>query len=150
MKWGPCIILTALLTYNCIGQTKIDREEVLERNNPCVTSFDSLSSLTVGNGGFAFTVDATGLQTFPLHYSKGIPLGTMSDWGWHSFPDTSGYMMLETYSKSTRGNKSGLYCVEFPDSDRRHSAAEWFKMNPHRLHLGTIGFLLLIQSLPIA
>lgn len=141
MKWATCIIFTALLTYNCIGQTKIDREAVLERNNPIVTSFDSLSSLTVGNGGFAFTVDATGLQSFPLHYSNGMPLGTMSDWGWHAFPDTSGHIMLETYAKSTRGKKTGLYCVEFPDSDRRHSAVEWFKMNPHRLHLGTIGFL---------
>ena len=43
----------------------IDRKQVVTRNNPHVTRVDPLSSLTVGNGHFAFTVDATGLQTFP-------------------------------------------------------------------------------------
>ena len=52
---------------------------------------DTLSSLSVGNGRFAFTVDATGLQSFPDVYAKGVPLGTQSEWGWHSFPNTNGY-----------------------------------------------------------
>ena len=46
-------------------QAPIDREALVARNNPQVSSFDSLASLSVGNGEFAFTVDATGLQTFP-------------------------------------------------------------------------------------
>ena len=63
------------------ADNKIDRKAVVTRHNPHITSIDSLASLTVGNGGFAFTVDATGLQTFPEKYSNGVPLGTMSDWG---------------------------------------------------------------------
>lgn len=66
-------------------QAPIDREALVARNNPQVSSFDSLASLSIGNGEFAFTVDATGLQTFPSVYKKGVPLGTQSQWGWHSF-----------------------------------------------------------------
>lgn len=51
-------------------QAPIDREALVARNNPQVSSFDSLASLSVGNGEFAFTVDATGLQTFPVAYKK--------------------------------------------------------------------------------
>lgn len=36
----------------------IDRQAVVSRHNPHVSRVDSLSSLTVGNGDFAFTVDA--------------------------------------------------------------------------------------------
>ena len=57
----------------------------MERNNPHITAIDTLASLSVGNGEFAVTVDVTGLQTFPELYSKGVPLGTQAQWGWHSF-----------------------------------------------------------------
>ena len=70
-----------------LADEEIDRKTVVRRHNPHVTSMDTLSSLTVGNGSFAFTVDGTGLQTFPEEYSRGVPLGTMSDWGWHSSPN---------------------------------------------------------------
>ena len=63
----------------------IDRKALVERNNPVVHSVDTLASLSVGNGGFAVTTDVTGMQTFPEYYRGGVPLGTMSDWGWHSF-----------------------------------------------------------------
>ncbi len=35
----------------------IDRRALVERNNPVVQSVDTLASLSVGNGGFAVTVD---------------------------------------------------------------------------------------------
>jgi hypothetical protein len=73
------------------AQTLIDRKALVQRHNVINKGTDTLSSLSVGNGRFAFTVDATGLQTFPEHYDKGIPLGTQSEWGWHSFKDTMGY-----------------------------------------------------------
>ena len=63
------IVATVVLGMTVVGSMvaaeKIDRFKVVTRHNPHVTKFDSLSSLTVGNGRFAFTVDATGLQTFP-------------------------------------------------------------------------------------
>jgi len=140
------------------GKGRIDREKVVRRNNPHVTSLDSLSSLTVGNGGFAFTVDGTGLQTFPERYSKGVPLGTMSDWGWHSFPNTEGYRAeeaLQTYDfghthklevpldgyEANKPRISGgeLYSVENKADARAKAAANYLRANPHRLHLGCMG-----------
>lgn len=49
-------------------QEPIDRHALVTRNNPSVTAVDSLASLSVGNGEFAFTTDITGLQTFPDVY----------------------------------------------------------------------------------
>lgn len=120
----------------------INRRALLERNNPHVNSFDSLASLTVGNGGFAMTVDATGLQTFPAHYSKGVPLGTQSDWGWHSFPNPQGFKPEEVLKAFDFGHGSAeaLYSCQFSGSGRQHDAAEWYRVNPHRLHLGVVGF----------
>ena len=76
----------------------------MARNNPRVTQIDTLSSLTVGNGEFAFTVDATGLQTFPEYYRKGVPLGTQSQWGWHSFPNAENYTHSETLKEYDFGH----------------------------------------------
>jgi hypothetical protein len=58
-----------LLSLMAVAQP-INRKAVVSRHNVQVSSFDSLQSLTVGNGAFAFTVDATGLQTFPQRYQK--------------------------------------------------------------------------------
>ena len=111
----------------------IDRQSVVSRNNPHVVAIDSLQSLTVGNGGFAFTADATGLQTFPQHYANGVPLGTMSDWGWHSFPNTQNYRAEEAFDQK-------MYSIEKFTDQRRKDAASYLRANPHRLHLGTTGF----------
>ena len=127
-------IITFLLFVLCLpANAKIDRQAVINRNNPKVNSIDSLSSLTVGNGGFAFTADATGLQTFPEVYSNGVPLGTMSDWGWHSFPNTQNYRAEEAFDQK-------MYSIEKFQDERRKAAANYLRANPHRLHLGTIGF----------
>ena len=69
---------------------KIDRFTLINRHNVHINGIDTLGSLSVGNGEFAYTADITGMQTFPQNYEGGIPLGTMSQWGWHSFPDTVG------------------------------------------------------------
>ncbi len=131
----------------CIGvvtlNAQINRRDVVSRNNPVVKKLDRLASLTVGNGGFAFTVDATGLQTFPEYYESGVPLGTMSDWGWHSFPDTENYRAEEALKEFDFGHHSGVkgtYSVENKDDGRSREAASYLRANPHRLHLGCIGY----------
>ena len=68
------VSIAALFIWTACGdgnQPIIDREALVERNSPVVTAFDSLASLSVGNGEFAYTVDITGLQTFPDNYKKG-------------------------------------------------------------------------------
>lgn len=121
--------------------SRIDRKAVVSRNNPKVTSVDTLSSLTVGNGHFACTVDVTGLQTFPEYYSKGMPLGTLSDWGWHSFPNKERFNPEEAWVEKDfgRGHKE-VYAAEFRTEGRQRDASNYFRQNPHRLHLGCFGF----------
>src|SRR5664280_874411 len=70
---------------------RIDRQALVTRHNVVLHQFDADNPLTVGNGEFAFTVDATGLQTFPEAFEHTIPLGTLSDWGWHTVPNTNGW-----------------------------------------------------------
>lgn len=59
------LTMFALAACTSPQEEAIDRHALVTRNNPEVTAMDSLSSLSVGNGEFAYTVDATGLQTFP-------------------------------------------------------------------------------------
>ncbi|MDR0962337.1 MAG: hypothetical protein LBM62_07265 [Mediterranea sp.] len=73
--------LLALSSCSMPQQPGIDRHALVIRNNPHVTLVDTLASLSVGNGRFAFTADVTGLQTFPDSYKNGIPTGTLSKWG---------------------------------------------------------------------
>lgn len=134
-------ILIFLVICN-LTNAAINRKALIDRNCPIVNSFDSLASLSVGNGEFAFTVDATGLQTFPEQYKAGVPLGTQSQWGWHSFGNAEDYKHSETLKAYNFRGRDELYSVPFGDEGRSKYAAEWFRVNPHRLHLGVIGFYL--------
>ena len=142
-KWLLIMLPVLFLLGSCKKETetKIDRLALVERNNPHVTQFDELTSLSLGNGNFAFTVDATGLQTYPEFYSLGVPLGTQSQWGWHSFPNPQNLKAEEALKEYDfgRGHKE-LYAVQFNQKGRQHDASEWYRINPHRLHLGNIGF----------
>jgi rhamnogalacturonyl hydrolase YesR len=126
----------------------IDRKAVITRNNPIVNEADPLASLTVGNGHFAATVDVTGLQSFPFDYEAGVPLNTMSDWGWHSFKNTNNLQRSETEKAYDFGHgHKEIYAVEFKKGGGRdQQATEYFRVNPHRLNLGTIGFELKDKS----
>ena len=131
-----------LLACETVTGQPIDRQALVNRNSPMVTTMDTLSSLSVGNGEFAMTVDATGLQTFPEFYSRGVCLGTQSQWGWHSMPNTEDYRPEEVLKPYNLGHHSTeeLYSCQFRDAGRQHDASEYLRMNPHRLHLGCLGF----------
>jgi len=131
----------ALAIGSSANAQPIDRHALVMRNNPHVNSFNPLASLSVGNGEFAFTADATGLQTFPEHYSTGVPLGTQSQWGWHSFDNTERLRPGQTLKSFDfgRGHKEPYAC-QFKEEGIGKRASEYFRANPHRLHLGTIGF----------
>jgi hypothetical protein len=123
------------------GADPIDRKARVQRHNPVVRKFDLMSPLSVGNGEFAFTADATGLQTFPGLYLEGIPLCTQSHWGWHSFPRPANLdpAVLRMEMFDTHGRQVG-----YPT--RPQGQAELFRHireNPHRLNLGRIGFRIL-------
>ncbi len=137
MLIGICV---AFASCRCAGpdrpeNARIDREALVRRHIPVIVKPDPLCPLTVGNGEFAFTVDVTGLQTFPDYYRKGIPLSTLSQWGWHSFPNPMRYRLDQTLTfHETDGRKAGYA------SKQDGPAGSWLRSNPHRLHLGRIGF----------
>ncbi len=115
----------------------IDRRALVTRHNPSLTHFDPASPLSVGNGEIAFTADVTGLQTFPALYEKGTPLCTLSQWGWHSFPNPKGFTLagFRPTLFDTRGREVG-----YPTSGKgQEEAFAWLRDNPHRLNLGRIG-----------
>ena len=138
---------------SCRTETdRIDRKALVMRHHPVVNHFDTLASLSVGNGAFAVTVDATGLQTFPERYANGVPLGTQAHWGWHSFPNEKDFRFEETLESFDFGHgQPGLYAVQPKPSDdpdflRRLEAVNYFRANPHRLHLGGVGLELLLPD----
>ena len=139
-----------MLGYDTANTTaEINRQAVISRNNPIVVQSDPLASLTVGNGHFATTVDVTGLQSYPFEYEAGVPLTAMSDWGWHKFKNTRQLKPEESEGTFQLGHgHDEVYAVEYkvPSNgskkgvkSRNQLATDFFRANPHRLNLGTIG-----------
>ena len=133
------IISLLLINSRVFSQNSlIDREALVKRHNVILEGINPLSPLLVGNGDFAFTVDVTGLQTFgDFYYKNGIPLETLSNWGWHSFPNTEN-LTLEDASKEYdfHGGKVPYASLE------KSPAGQYFRKNPHRIPLGQLGLVL--------
>ncbi|WP_420152272.1 hypothetical protein [Siphonobacter sp.] len=122
---------------------RIDRKALVERHSVIIRKMDTLASVSVGNGSFAFTVDATGLQTFPSYYAQGVPLGTQSEWGWHSFPNPENYTLQESLKPYPHQGRQVTYAVQRGTSTREKQAVDFVRQNPHRLQLGNLGLVLL-------
>ena len=145
-----CYALISTLTCLPVTAQKIDRKAFVERHKVIITKFDSLASLSVGNGRFAFTVDITGLQTFPKEYERGIPLGTESEWGWHSFMNNKNFKREEALKTYQLNGRDISYAVENKSPERNKDASNWFRQNPHRLQLGNLGFEILMADKSVA
>jgi hypothetical protein len=121
---------------------RIDRFALVTRHNVVINKPDSLGSLTVGNGEFAFTADVSGLQSFPSFYENGIPLGTQSQWAWHAFPNTNKFTLTDIAQKfESCDGTSAPYAIQ-PKEGPAAAASDFLRANPHRLHLGQIGLLI--------
>jgi hypothetical protein len=123
----------------------IDRFALVSRNNVILHCVDTLGALSVGNGEFAFTVDVSGLQTYPLIYENGIPLGTQAQWGWHRSPGKK--FSLEDVAADYESCDSTFapYAVQH-SKGRAAEATNALRANPHRIHLGLIGLILLKEN----
>lgn len=131
-----------ILLYSCgyngpdkKGNGHINRKALVQRHIPTLTKADSLSPFTVGNGEFAYTVDITGLQTYAGFYENGIPLGTQSQWGWHTISNPDNYTLDQAFNFYNTYGRQVSYA-----SNQNCKAAQWLRANPHRLHLGRVGF----------
>lgn len=122
------------------NSNRIDRYALVSRHNPVLKKLEPLSPLSVGNGEFAFTCDITGLQTFPDAYKDAMPLCTMSQWGWHTkpMPDHLKGKELKLNEYETYGRKVGYMTLKTGQEE----LFDYLRENPHRLHLGQIGFRL--------
>jgi protein-glucosylgalactosylhydroxylysine glucosidase len=145
------ISFISVIISGCPGydkNSKIDRFSLVTRHNIEISKIDSLNSLSVGNGEFAFTTDITGLQTFPGYYSRGIPLGTMSNWGWHTGDNPSGYKLSDVYKKYEVHGREVNYVHLFRGNEdsAKTAASEWLRNNPHRIHLGMIGLQIIKED----
>lgn len=122
-----------------VDNPPIDRHALVTRHNITLAGPDPLTPLSVGNGEFAFTADITGLQTFPEFHQRGMSLGTLSQWGWHSVPNPKGYSLADALNEYTVAGRKVPYAAGGSSSGGYSPAAEWLRANPHRLDLGRIG-----------
>ncbi|TDF95849.1 glycoside hydrolase family 65 [Paenibacillus piri] len=122
--------------------SNINRQAWVGRHHPVLKQAEPMSPLTVGNGEFAFTVDITGLQSFPESYR--VPLGTQSNWGWHSTGGRRKYeqeqLRLKPYD--TYGRPVGYAA----DAAGQEDAFHWLRQNPHRMQLGQIGLVIRLED----
>jgi protein-glucosylgalactosylhydroxylysine glucosidase len=124
----------------------IDRNALVTRHNVVLKAVDTLGSLSVGNGEFAFTVDASGLQTFYKEYENGISLGTQSQWGWHSIPSNEKYTVDDVARLYESCDSTKAPHAVQQSEGRAGEATKVLRANPHRLHLGLIGLVLLKEN----
>lgn len=134
------LLLGAIACSNHDNIQPINRQTVVTRNNIEVNGYDSLASLSIGNGDFTFTTGLTGLQTFFAEYDNGVSLGTMSNWGWHSLPNSENFQWDETHLWFDIEGREVPFRHQLKDSERAKSACNYYRENPHKIHLGLIGF----------
>ncbi len=144
-----CVVGTAAAVDNTPSAGPIDRHALVARHNVTLTHADPLTPISVGNGELAFTVDVTGLQTFPEFHDAGMLLSTMSQWGWHSFPNPEKFEIQDVLVPFDTHGRAVPYADGPVDDEagggrtaRAKAASAWLRANPHRLDLARIGFVL--------
>jgi hypothetical protein len=135
----PRACLAALLAACAFASTlrgaePIDRHALVSRHNVVHRTAAPEHFLQVGNGEFAYAFDITGMQTLDRTFPHPIPLNTMSNWGWHSFPNTGDFKYEQTLSEFKVGDRTVTY------ADKQDGpAGGYFRANPHRVNLARIG-----------
>jgi hypothetical protein len=133
-----CVILSAHLALAADDAAPIDRKAVVSRHNVIVHDIDPNGTMAVGNGDFAFNFDITGLQSFPEYYEKTMPLGILSNWGWHRFPNPQGFS-FDTYKLKTIVKHDREFVYPAAGTNHPTPEATYLRENPHRFGLGRIG-----------
>lgn len=135
MNWFVPLLLAGVCLASAVQAAPIDRQAVVTRHNPVNTNLDVDATLTVGNGGFAFSADITGLQTFAGYYHRwGVPVETESRWCWTSDPNPNHYKLADANQEMQQANGTVL---AYP-TKASTPAGEWLRRNPHIQPLGQI------------
>ncbi len=141
-----CVTVAVLGLYAgaAAGQTvpaavgPIDRQAVVSRHNIEVKMLSPMGAMAVGNGEFAFNFDVTGLQSFPEYYEKSMPIGILSTWGWHSFPNPEGFT-LDKFTMTVVPKYDRTFVYPSANTTTPPPDAAYLRGNPHRFGLGRIG-----------
>ena len=135
MKTRTTCALIGIIASVALADPAIDRQALIRRHNIHFDSMAAFAPLSVGNGGFAFTVDATGLQTFPEAYRKGgIPTETLSRWAWVCEDNPEGYQLSDADVEYTQPDGS---VMAYPTRSSIPSG-QWMRRNPRSHPLGQI------------
>jgi hypothetical protein len=112
----------------------IDRRALVSRHNPVIRKLDVDAPLSVGNGGFAFTADITGLQTFAaLYHRTGVPTETLGRWAWHTDPNPNHYTLQDAMRPYTAFGQTVNYAT-----NGGSPAGDWLRRNPQDVPLAQI------------
>jgi len=134
--WGILLLLVqGLDVFAADSAALIDRQALVVRHNPVIRKVDVDAPLTVGNGGFAFGADITGLQTFAEQYHRmGVPVETQSRWCWVSDLNTNSYTLADASRNFTNADGRVL---AYP-TRQSSPAGDWLRKNPRSHPLGQI------------
>jgi hypothetical protein len=127
--------MLAYVVAAILASVPIDRQALVTRHNPTLHRVDYSAPLTVGNGGFAFSADVTGLQTFEgAYYRHGIPLETLSRWGWVTDENPRRFTLADAQAPYALPDGR----VQAFPTRTDVPAADWLRQNPHDHPLGQI------------
>jgi hypothetical protein len=132
----------------------VDRRGLAEAYSVRVRDVVPGAPLSAGNGSLCFTVDVTGLQTWPGRYpltdpaggDAGTLLATLSDWGWHCLPQAGGYDVSRC-ARPYQTRRGPVRYADLPAAPDALAAGNltaqeaWLRGNPHRLDLLRMGFV---------
>ncbi len=138
----PAIVL-GVLSASRMGcaqaaDAPIDRQALVTRHNIVVHDIDPMGAMAVGNGEFAFNFDVTGLQSFPEYYAKTMPIGILSTWGWHSFPNPDGFT-IDKFKMTVVPKHDREFVYPAASTSNPPPDAAYLRGNMNRFGLGRIG-----------
>lgn len=125
------LLLLQSLGNVAASSSRIDRRAIVSRYNPTRNVSSLQTPIQVGNGGFAFGADVTGMQTF-------LPFAIMSSWAWKndSLPPGKTEADILNYKGGTfdyHGRPLQLMIGGEP------TMQQWMISNPNRVNLGRVG-----------
>lgn len=148
-----CTCAASVLMLAISANAVIDRAAVISRHDVVVSransgAINASDVLTVGNGAFAFSADASGLQTWNDTYGLYFDLNTLSDWMFHSMPfdrsTPSGAIQAYTsynfsyYNTPIDGSGNTRSVPYITNNNASSDVTTWLHNNPHRLSLAQI------------
>lgn len=131
-------LLFLFATSFAAADPPIDRHALVARHDIVVHDISPTGAMAVGNGEFAFNFDITGLQSFPAYYQKTMPVGILSTWGWHRFPNPDGFT-LDKFAFASIPKHDRQFVYPTASTSNPPPDAAYLRANPHRFGLARIG-----------